>query len=137
MTAQDNFCLLRARGPWNKENLKRFLVTLRGDSVTPEGVDWGSLAILYGESLLTPDALSMFTKTHEQLAENGLKYVAVVLSDVAVQPLVKHQFSSIYEQCGIEYDFFTEEHSGLEWLEKRHIKVNPALLLHHPTDKFW
>ncbi|XOV81206.1 MAG: hypothetical protein ACFHVJ_09715 [Aestuariibacter sp.] len=137
VTSRDNFCVLRARGPWNKENLKRFLKSLNSDMDTPKGCEWGSLAVLYGESLLTPDALTIFIQAHQHMVENGLKCVAVVLSEVAVQPLVKHQFSGLYQQCGIEYEFFDNERSALEWLEKQQIQINPAMLLQHPKDKFW
>jgi hypothetical protein len=137
VTAHHNFCLLRARGPWNQENLKRFLISLDNDMKTPSDVDWGCMAILYGESLLTPDALNLFIKAHLHMSDNGLKYVAVVLSDAVMHPLVKHQFSGIYDQCSIEHDFFETERSALEWLEKKNIQVNPAMLLEQPKDKFW
>lgn len=137
MTVEHNFCVLRARGPWNKENLKRFLKSLNEFDIEPQTQDWGTLAILYGESLLTPDAMVMFTNAHLNLAQSGLKHVAVVLSDVNAKTLVKHQFSHVYQQCDINHEYFDDEQSALNWLSENGVNINPTLLLRQPKEKFW
>lgn len=137
ITSEDNFCLLRARGPWNKENLKRFLRSLDSDMATPQTSQWGTLAVLYGESLMTPDAVTMFSNAHQHMAQNGLTCVAVVLNEAKATSLVKHQFSNIYQQCGLEHAFFDTEQAAIDWLQTQGININQAIMLTKPKEAFW
>lgn len=135
--AKDNFVLLRAIGPWSKESLTRFAKTIGQDISIPASESWGTLALLYGESILTPQAESTFRKSHKWLFENGMKYVAVMVADAPATPLVKHQFTRLYQECGIQSQFFNDETLAMQWLQDRNVETCDPLLKVKPKNSFW
>lgn len=68
VTHKNNFVLLRGRGPWTKESLIRFAESTPSLDFNFEQ-PWGTLACLYGESILTPAAKDSFIRSHHWMVK--------------------------------------------------------------------
>lgn len=136
VTHKNNFVLLRGRGPWTKESLMRFAESTPSLEFNFEQ-PWGTLACLYGESILTPAAKESFIRSHHWMVKKNMNAIAINLAKCEARSVVRHQLQVIYQECGCNFRFFEDNQSAIEWLTSHDINVDSSLLDFKPKNYFW
>ncbi len=136
-SSTSEFLLIRALGPWSKASLRRFTDSFSQNVDLNLSQPWGTLACLYGDSILTPEAINTFKKSHYWQMQNNMAALAINLANCEAIPIVKHQLQGIYREVGCNYCFVENDDSGIAWLQQQGINVDRSLLSLKPTKAFW
>ncbi|MDM7859888.1 hypothetical protein QTP81_04640 [Alteromonas sp. ASW11-36] len=114
-----NHCMIvDARGPYNKEIVDEYESTMQTAIESLSSRCWGQIICLYGMSMFTPDAERRLAQTVENRKHMGLKASAIILVDVEAKSLVIQQMSSVYERCGVVFQFFECVEQGHAWINQ-------------------
>jgi hypothetical protein len=116
----DQVILLRARGPWNDETLKRgsHEFSLHSQKLT-EGKPWAQLSCLYGESIMPPWTFKHFVYHTKIRKDQGLSALAVVILDSDIEATIKQQLSQAYSEVEISHSFFNNVDASIKWLNQQ------------------
>lgn len=138
---KENVIILKAEGPWNQLTVDRY-ASLYKDLVTPLlGSDWASLVIMYGESLMYPQAEAELLRSSKWRVKNGLKALAYVILDSDIRLTIINQSKHVYEKANVNHAFFNDIDSAISWLESNGFEVDQEYLEQkpnwhsHPEDK--
>lgn len=77
---------------------------------------WASLVLLHGTPLVPPEAKIILSETIEKAKSMHLQATAVVLVDVEFADVVKGFWNEIYQDIGVNYQFFETELLARAWL---------------------
>ncbi|WP_100658441.1 hypothetical protein [Alteromonas flava] len=113
----ENCRIVDGRGPYNQEIVQEYEHAIAGAIDTLSGGSWTQIIILHGLSLFTPDAAARLKQTVLMRKTRGLTASAVVIGDVDGKNTVTQQMQSIYQECGIAFDFFDNVDSAQIWLK--------------------
>ncbi len=119
-----NVIILRAEGPWNQVTLTRYANSYK-KLVTPLlGNDWASLVVMYGESLMFPEAEAEILRSTKWRVKNGLKALAYVILDSDIRLTIINQSKHVYDAAKLNHQFFNNTESAISWLESQGFSVD-------------
>lgn len=118
VTVDGRILVMRTRGPWNKDFVDMYCLTVAMEAASLEGAPWGLLATISDEGMHTPDSfLAMQAQVAEQ-RKQGRCATALIFDHLNEERAVREMFKRMYQAVGEPHAFFTHEPSARQWLLK-------------------
>ncbi len=125
-----NIIVIRATGPWNENCVKDFQAEYKHITTPLIGhASWADLVVVDGESLFVPEAEYLLNGGLPDSIASGLKHVAVVLGKSTTKICTRAQFSNIYRGTDIQFQFFNDEQTAINWLKSNEFELESEQLV--------
>lgn len=113
---QNNILLIDAQGPFNDVVTEQYhqdiILITNKMSDTP----WASLISFKGNSVFTPDAEQKLIETTQYRVDKGMVAIAAVILNSAYADILQMQLQRIYQNCNIQFNFFSDVKNAQKWL---------------------
>ena len=109
--------LYAGRGPWNDEGMKEGAqIISRQTAHFAPGQHWAQLSCLYGECIMPPSTFQQFSDYFAERQDKGLRHLAIVILQSEVEHTIRQQFSAVYCNSGLNFQFFNDIDAACQWL---------------------
>jgi len=78
---------------------------------------WASLITFKGSGVFTPEVEQNLIETTHYRVENGMVAIAVVIIDSTYADTLQMQLQRIYQNCSVQFYFFSDTKNAKDWLE--------------------
>ena len=116
VSVENNWLIVDATGPFNEELLQSYSHSIESCVSKLEASPWQQIIVLHQQSLFTPEAESLLSKTVKNRKTRGLKASAVVLLNVEGGALIQQQLSRVYKGANLPHAFFSNQEAAKSWL---------------------
>ena len=114
ISIEENIIVIQSEGPWNNEYFK----TLHQEillAVSRLNTDhYGVLLLPIGETISVAEALDYHM---DFLKQGNVKAIAINLENSHIPNTTERLCRKVYEQIGINFQFFSSNDSAKEWLK--------------------
>jgi hypothetical protein len=119
LAVQGRILQVRTRGPWNEEEVQRYVQSFARCVDQLAGAPWGVLAIVQGEAIHTPESQQGMVNAIVQHRRTGRCATALLLQLEIAPGLVRKLLIRMYAQAQEPCEFFDDEASAKAWLLTR------------------
>jgi hypothetical protein len=113
---QDNILLIDAQGPFNDVVTEQYHQDIKLITNKMSDSPWASLISFKGNSVFTPDAEQKLIETTQYRVDKGMVAIAAVILDSAYADILQMQLQRIYQNCSIQFNFFSDVKNAQKWL---------------------
>ena len=78
---------------------------------------WASLISFKGNGVFTPEVEENLIETTHYRVENGMVAIAAVIIDSAYADTLQMQLQRIYQNCSVQFHFFSDTKNAKYWLD--------------------
>jgi len=78
---------------------------------------WASLISFKGDGVFTPEVEQNLIDTTHYRVENGMVAIAAVIIDSAYADTLQMQLQRIYQNCAVQFYFFSDTKNAKQWLD--------------------
>lgn len=110
---EGNILVIDAEGPWNDEFFLKFHAELIEIAKELDINNYATLIMPRGEALGVQDGLERHVAF---VRKSGSKALAICLKHSSIPDISRFMCTKMYDQVGIEYQFFDEEDDAKVWL---------------------
>lgn len=113
---QNNILLVNAEGPFNEITTEQYHQDIKLITEKMKKAPWASLVSFKGNCVFTPEAEQILMETTQFRIENGMVAVAGVIINSAYADILQMQLQRVYQNCGIQFNFFSNAEHAQNWL---------------------
>ena len=112
----DNILTVTAQGHFNEETIQQYLNDMQMLIDEIKHNPWATLTIFKGSSIFTPEAEQALIHITQERIRNNMNAIAIVLQQSSQADLQQMQLTRVYQQCKIQYNFFSDTKTAKTWL---------------------
>lgn len=116
---QDNVMYAFGHGPFNKELIIDYQKAVMQAAQELSENAWGSMVVLDGLGLMTPDAEELLVQAVKKRMDMGMIAATTVFINAPALELQTMQMTKVYDQAGVHYALFDNETAGKEWIKQQ------------------
>ncbi|WP_339723038.1 hypothetical protein [uncultured Paraglaciecola sp.] len=117
LSIEGQLLIIEGSGPANLEMVQEYQQQVMGLRKQIMHAPWGSLALLSGTPLVSPEAKALFVQVIKQAKAMNLQATAVVLIEMESAEMVRQFWQEIYIDSGVNYAFFATIVEARNWLQ--------------------
>jgi hypothetical protein len=126
LEVQGRILQVHTRGPWNAEEVQRYVQSFSSCVDQLTGKPWGVLAFVYGEAIHTPESQQRMVDAIVLHRRTGRCATAVLLRVDIPPDFVRAIFTRMYAQAQEPSAFFDDEAVARAWLITQIANANAA-----------
>jgi hypothetical protein len=119
LSLEGQLLIIKGTGPANVEMVQEYQRQVIGLRTQIMHSPWASLVLLSGTPLVSPEARVLFVQIIKQAKSMHLSATALVFVNIEFAGMAQQFWQEIYQEAGVNYDFFETEEEARDWLKSR------------------